>query len=307
MNYLLYGEDSYRSRKKLGEIIEEYRKKSGSNLSLHHFDGEDDDLAMLKQIAGTLSLFDAKQLVVVEYALASGEQFGYVLDLVRSTTGAVDTMLLLWDRNLDQNAKKHLAEVRPFIAKVQEFKPLEGVARGRWIRQEADMRGVKLSPSEVALLASGNYDSWGIVQQLDKMAVNPGLRPTPAGTYTSTIFQLGDTFFTSRRDGLRHLLALFDAGEDEFGIFSYLVNHVRTLATIHAYTGTHQPVPAQHGIHPFVIKKASTTARQLSDGQLHSLLYRFFEEDWRVKVGLSKPKDSLIQILLGAQRYIMEV
>ena len=43
MIYSLYGPDTYRSRQKLKQIIEEFQKKSGGHLSLEKFDAEKDD------------------------------------------------------------------------------------------------------------------------------------------------------------------------------------------------------------------------------------------------------------------------
>ena len=59
------------------------------------------------------------------------------------------------------------------------------------------------------------------------------------------------------------------------------------------------PVPAHHHLHPFVIKKALGLARGLSKEKLSSLPGRFFEEDFKIKVGLSQPKESLLRILLN--------
>ena len=64
MIYLLYGEDTFRSRKKLAEIIEQYRAKMGSDLNVRRVDAEEEDLAVV--LGGVLeagSLFVQKKLV----------------------------------------------------------------------------------------------------------------------------------------------------------------------------------------------------------------------------------------------------
>jgi len=112
------------------------------------------------------------------------------------------------------------------------------------------------------------------------------------------IFELGDVFFTSLQDALRRLHEILADGYDEFNIFSYLANHCRILLTIKAYSEMYQPIPASHGIHPFVIKKAAAAVRGFSIVQLRHMLQRFFEEDFRIKIGLSRPAESLFRILL---------
>ena len=113
----------------------------------------------------------------------------------------------------------------------------------------------------------------------------------------SNIFRLGDTFFTSRREGLRNLLSLLHQGHDDFNLFSYLANHARTLLTVQHYLENKKSVHPRHGIHPFVIKKASAIIRTIPFERLRRMFQRFFEEDYKVKVGISKPRDSLFHMI----------
>lgn len=117
-----------------------------------------------------------------------------------------------------------------------------------------------------------------------------------------TIFELGDTFFISPREGLRALLGLFHAGHDDFNLFSYLVNHARMLLTVKHYIDKGEGVASSHGIHPFVIKKASATVRKLSPEKLESSMRSFLEEDFKIKTGASGPRDSLTFLLTNKLR-----
>lgn len=113
------------------------------------------------------------------------------------------------------------------------------------------------------------------------------------------IFHLGDTFFSSPREGLRALLELLHQGHDEKNVFAYLANHLRSLLTIKTYAEKNQPLPSSTGIHPYVAKKAALIIRQHTVSSLTDLLKRFFREDVKIKTGLSKPKESLLHILLS--------
>ncbi len=114
----------------------------------------------------------------------------------------------------------------------------------------------------------------------------------------ANIFRLGDTFFSSPREGLRSLLSLLHDGHEDFNLFSYLVNHARVLAVVKYYADRLEPVATKHGIHPYVVKKAGSAIRLISKDALSDTLKSFFEEDHRVKTGLSKPRDSLVKIFL---------
>lgn len=296
MLYLLHGSDTYRSRQKLREIIAEYQTKYSSDLNLHRFDAEDDDPAVLKQIGESNGLFAAKQLLVVEYALSSIWDFDVLAGLAGRSAHDLDTLVVLWDRELDAVGKKHLSEVKKHLVKIQEFVSLAGARREQWVREEAIRRKADLSPSEIRTLAVSSMDSWGIAQVIEKSAL--GMRVAAAGPAGTNVFALGDAFFTSPKDGLRRLLELLAASEDEFGLFSYLANHSRTLAIVKHYADQKKPVPSSHGIHPFVAKKTAPLVRGIGQDRILGFLRNFFEEDWRIKTGLSSPQQSLLNVLL---------
>ncbi len=113
------------------------------------------------------------------------------------------------------------------------------------------------------------------------------------------IFRLGDNFFSSSREGLRSLLQLLNQGHDEMNIFSYLANHARSLLTIKAYAERNQPLPSSAGIHPYVAQKAAAIVRPHTTFSLTTIFKRFFQEDAKIKTGLSKPRESLFRLLLS--------
>lgn len=299
MNYLLYGADTYRSRKKLNEIIAEYRLKNGGDVNFHRFDAEEDDPAALRASAGTGSLFAAKKLVVVERALAAPRDFESICTLLAENRGKADTLLVVWDAALEgEEAEKRLAEVAEFFDKKQEFPQLSGTALGRWIREQAVSAGLSLSPSEIeALAVSTRGDLWRVHNELEKMALGGGVA---AGSgRESVIFDLGDTFFSAPRQALRHLFSLLAHGEEEGRIFSYLSNHARTLLMVKSHLAGGRPIPAGAKIHPYVIKKASAQVRMLQLRDLVQNLSHFLQEDLRIKTGVARANDSLLRLLLG--------
>lgn len=115
------------------------------------------------------------------------------------------------------------------------------------------------------------------------------------------VFELGDTFFNSPRQGLRNLLGLLESGHDSFQTFSYLANHARTILTVKdamdRRVEAHIP-----GVHPFVVKKASFIARSMGEKHIRSVFKNFFREDHKIKTGLAKPEESLVALLLEQEK-----
>ncbi len=296
MIYALYGSDTYRSRKKLNEIVEAYRQKTGADFDFHRLDARESDLGGLKGMMGTSSLFTPKKLIVVEYAL--GGQMELMLPHAKVWQDTKDQHLILRHETLDASAKKQLKTWTPFFTQSQEFEELKGSKREAWIRKEAIERGGFLSDSDVRNIAAKTSDSWFAVQEIEKIIVGGKTEHHGIFAKAPTIFDLGDVFFTDKKRALGILHYLFAGDEDEFGIFSYLANRSRALVAIKQCALEKRQVPSWFGIHPFVAKKTGELARVLTPAQCGFFLSRFFEEDFRIKVGLSQPKDSLVRMLM---------
>jgi DNA polymerase III delta subunit len=298
MNYLLYGADTYRSRKKLNEIIAEYRAKTGGgDTNLYRFDAQEHDLVSLRAAAAGDSLFASKKLIIVERPFTAGGQFELTRLTLEHNRVKPDCLLVAWDEALEGEAGERLADAAAYFDKAQEFSPLRGTALNRWINEEARSAGVTLSPAEFSALAVKNGDLWSLRNEMEKLAVNPGARSPGASIGESVIFDLGDTFFSSPVQALRHLLELLARGEEEGRIFSYLASHARTLLIVKSYLTARGSITAGLKIHPYVIKKASLVVRTLSLRDLIGNLKRFLEEDRRIKTGITRPVDSLMRLV----------
>lgn len=299
MIFLLYGEDTYRSRKKVREILAEYRLKTGSVFNLHRIDAEEDDISILKSTLDTGALFAPKKLLLVSHAFSAVTQAH--ADLITSRAeelaGNNEQIVVMWDGALTPEQKKRAGALEKYATKAQGFARLEGAELVRWLRSEAKERTVHLDPAEERMLAASGLDSWTLAMWLDKKSLGADI--AVAERENTTVFELGDAFLHSRSRALKTLLRLLEQGQDEFALFSYLVNHVRTLLVVKAYQETNMPIPQSAGINPFVVKKVGARVRTISENVLVRAIKRFFEEDVRIKTGLSTPKESLMSIIAG--------
>ncbi len=300
MNYLLCGADTYRSRQKLHEITNAYRAKSGSDADIAWVDGDKDGLARLVEAAGTSSLFSRKKMIVARRLLASAVAREKLAAWLEKNKGVGGVIVLLWEEELDPT-DAGIADIRRAMDKIQEFSPLSVAALGRWIREEATRRGVRVSTAEVAVLSAHGGNLWAIANELEKIALG-GARSSKLGcegfAQDKGVFRLGDVFFTDRKAALPILAGLLESGGEEMRIFSYLAGHARTLLVLKAYAAAGERIPKDSGIHPFVVQKTARLVAGLDLGMLQKTLEKFFEEDVRIKTGGTKPQEALVRILL---------
>lgn len=162
----LYGLDSYRRLQKLNSVISEYRAKH-SALTVDHFDlTEEGSLERLKDFSGGQSLFGETKLGAVHGLEDAGKEIADFLKLAaekKSITLAIST---------DEKPKKEFDFLlkRPVIA--QEFSPLKTAELTLFIKKEMAARDIKPNVALTEdLIASYGGDTWGIVTELDKIAL----------------------------------------------------------------------------------------------------------------------------------------
>src|SRR3989338_3170284 len=141
MIYILYGPDTYRSRKKLNEIIAQYQEKAGNNFNFHRFDLTENRAEDIKCVLESGSLFEAKKLVVIEYAFVAAESFPQIKSAVAAARHVPDTILILCDGALDNAGSGRLKEIQDADAKSQEFRLLAPREFKKWLEEEAGKRG----------------------------------------------------------------------------------------------------------------------------------------------------------------------
>ena len=252
----------------------------------------------MKEAFGSGSLFSAKSVVAVERLCASNVLFERMRDMVSQSAGRKDILVILWEAGITHEMRRWAEVCEKAADHTQEFEPLKGPALARWINKEAATRGIELTDAVRSHVAAEGSDLWRVIGALEKSAL---VAPTDYAHHPapSNVFALGDAFFTSPAEAAHHLSSLLAAGEKEHGLFSYLVNYTRNLLLIRASVAGGRPMPAN--LKSFVIQKGLALVRRMPPGMLTSRLRQFYEEDWKIKNGLSTPRESLFTILLASE------
>jgi len=278
------------------EIVQEYRKKNEENLSLYYFDATGESPEILDKILVSGSLFHSKKMIVAKNVLDSGADADKLLEIVAKYKGEKNSTILMWSEGTDKNK---IDKIKKIADRSQEFRPLAGVKLREWLKEEAKKRGLNLFPAHWARLDLLGNDLWALENELDKFVVADDMAVKGEEYSSKNVFDLGDSFFISKKTGLRVLSELLEKGEDDFNLFAYLVNHNRRLLMAKDCVSKGVALSPAYGLHPFVVKKTCSLAKSISLNHLLSGYNRFLEEDVKIKTGLTRPKNSLMEMLLG--------
>ena len=171
MIIFLYGEDSYRRLKNLNTILATYRERHG-RLAEDRFDlSLEGAIPNLKEFLANRSMFDPAKLIVLEN-IFDLEKRSELKAILKDNLDSSDSTIVI------SSDKAPEAEFKFLLKEPVKSKPFEALERDKmvdFIKKEAGDRNLNLLPETIAYLTRGfEGDSWGIVTELDKLALASG-------------------------------------------------------------------------------------------------------------------------------------
>lgn len=304
MILFLYGEDTYRSKKKLDEIRAKFlRDIDPSGLNLQAIDGAKVELGDIRAAAFATPFLAKRRMVILTDAI--GEAGKKEAEPLAEILGSVpeDTILVVRERagaaDLDGSPAFEKLKDGKFYP---EFKPLGPKELQAWIAAEAKERGVEFEKDAlVAYLPLAGTDAWKISGELDALAATAraaGTGRIAAADVRSlahlqaeqSVFDFLDAVGTRRADlALRLFEALLEQGETEVALLSRMQSHVRGLlvASDLAASGqaTKERLARELGVHPFAAAKLVSQSRYFKTPELERLFVWLIDADERLKKG----------------------
>jgi len=312
MILFLYGPDTYRSRQKLNEIIEHYKKIHKSGLNLKFFEGEELNFEDFKDEFQQTSMFKEKKLVVLtnffsnlvfkERFLKEGKNFVNSADII-----------LFYEKNPIPE-KDSLFHFLIKNAKSQEFKLLAGQKLKNWVKKEFLNFGIEISQEALEKLISfvGN-DLWQMSNEIKKLvAYRTGHNQVTTVTKVcpeikredvellvkpkieTDIFQTINAIAArNKKMALKLLKAHLEKGDSPFYLFSMINFQFRNLLIIKDLIERNlSPYSLSH-LHPYVIKKSIPLLEKFSFSELKKIYQKIFQLDLDVKTGKIEPEMAL--------------
>lgn len=309
MILFLYGDDSYRLRKKLKEITDKFtRDHDKAGLNLTRFDGAKLDIAAFQQSLGAAPFMSKKRMVVLENFLLTNKKKS-AEELENIIIKAPEDLILVL---ADESELRDLAKI-PFFKKLEKnkynyvFEPLKGIELEKWIKKEALARGVGFSPEMLsAFVAQVGNDLWRATSELDKIAAYITSKKTGKLTMADfqklissktdqNIFGLIDAIGTKdRRLALKRLSDEISAGSNELYILTMLLGQFELLISVkdlyEAGERDKSALAAKLDVHPFKVQKALAVIRKFSAEELKKIFGSLVQIDRKIKTGYAKPE-----------------
>ena len=318
MIYFLYGEDSYRSKRKLEEIIEGYKKVHKSGLNLIYIDTKEKDFKDFYSNLQTNSMFAEKKLIVLKNVFpaksksASGgsakfqEEF---LENVKDFGHTNDIIVVYEEKESDKRTK--LYKVLQKQAKCQEFNNLQPAALKKWVAQEFNSNKAKINLDALDLLVSYvKSDLWRMANEINKLSnykrgslvkkedVELLVKPSTENDIFKTIDALASK---DKKKALSLLYKHLEDGDSPLYLLSMISYQFRNLLIIKELQDmrrSYGSIIKESGLHPFVVQKSYYLCNQFSMLELKKIYHKIFQVDSDIKTGKIEAEAALDLLLV---------
>lgn len=305
MLILLYGSDTFRSQKKLEEIVERYRVSGKTGLNQKIYQGEFALPEDLEQELRVLPMFKERKLLVLKGVFQNSAVKQFLLSRKKALEETDSIFVFIEEGNL--LAKDPLFQFLFKKGKVQKFSPLAKNALSAWAIQESRRYGIGLSSQALAELFSlhGN-NLWGLAGEIQKQAAfkrtakNKTVSLADIQALSSQASFETDIFQTiaavSQRDKEKALLLIhrhLTNGDSPLYLLSMIHWQVRNVMQ-----AKHLKAGEKSSLHPFALQKSRALAERFTSEELMEMYERLWRTDLHIKTGARAAEAALDELVL---------
>lgn len=295
MIIFLYGQDTYRMREKMKEIVEHYKKVHKSGLNLKYSEKIEDLEDNLKQT----SMFKEKKLIILANLFSNPELKEKFLEKIKTD----DIILIYQEGDIDKN--NSLFRFLKENAKCQEFEFLQGAKLTNWIKKEFEKYGAQIDSQVVAkLIEYVGSDLWQMSNEIKKLAsykkkelsssdIELLVKPKIETDIFKTIDAIAEK---DKKKALGLLHKHLEKGDSPLYLLSMINYQFRNLLMVKDFIEKFKPyniILRESGLHPFVVKKSYNLCQRFTLQELKKIFQKIFQTDLEIKTGRIEPETGL--------------
>lgn len=308
MIYFIYGEDSYRAKGKLEEIVQGYKEVHKSGLNLIYLDAGRSDFKDFYSNLKITPMFAEKKLVILRNAFVDVKFQEEFSENIKSLEESKDIIVVFESGMPDQRTKFFKALLKS--AKCQDFCCLKPQQLRKWIGEEFEKNGAKIDENALYLLVNfAGKDLWKMANEIKKLAnykrnsavkiedVELLIKPNIENDIFKTIDALASG---DKKQALSLLHKHLENGDNALYMLSMIAYQFRNLLILKELQEAKNPynmIAKKSGLHPFVVQKSLNMCSRFSMAQLKKIYQDIFQADSDIKTGKIEPELALDLLL----------
>ncbi len=313
MLIFLYGQDTYRSRQKLKEIINHHQKIHQSGLNLKIYDAQDLNFQTFRDEFQQISMFKEKKLVVLENVF-SNQKFKEEFLKNKEIFLISKEIIVIFEESKVLEGDK-LTKFLKENGKFQKFELLEGQRLKNWVKKEFEKEKVEIEIGALEKIIDfvGN-NLWQMTNEIKKLIsykkgnsikekdVELLVKAKPEAEIFETITAIAQK---NKKKALKLIEKHLEKGDSPFYLLKMITYQFRNLIMVKTFTsqgffGADTRIISQRtGIKPYAVKKTIELTRNFSLEELKKIYRKIFEADLNIKTGKINPEEGIKMLIAG--------
>jgi len=296
MILFLYGEDTYRSKQKLEEVVTGYKKTHGSGLNFEIVDLKNSSYEKFRSNCSSVSMFEEKKLIILKNFF---ENKTFQEKFLKEKERYLDSenIIVFYSKKKGDKRKKFFKFLNNKTKK-QEFKLLKGKKLNRWIKQKIEEKGSEITSDALEKLVEYvQNDLWRASNEIEKIVnyKNKGkikkedilllVKPKIKTDIFKTIDAIANQ---NKKKAFKLIHKHLEDGDSPLYLLSMINYQFRNLIIIKDLKEREVAYPRfkkETGLHPYVIKKSTSQIKKFNLKELKKIYNRILIVDRKVKTG----------------------
>jgi len=307
MIIFLYGQDTYRAKKKLKEIIEHYQRVHKSGLNFRFLDLAEETAEEFEDFKDNIrqaSMFKEKKLQVLLNPFSNSFFKEKFLKKAEDFVKSEDIIVLFQEGEIKKNDK--LFKFLKKKAKCQNFNLLEGRKLYSWVEDRFKKEGFRVKEDVLKKLISfvGN-DLWRMENEILKLTnyrkrgkiekedIELLVRPKIETDIFKTIDAIAQR---DKKKALNLLHGHLEKGDNPLYLLSMISYQFRNVLLVKELMEKHLPynvILKKSGLYSFVAEKSYYQAGRFSLPELKKIYHNIFQADLDIKTGRIESETAL--------------
>jgi len=294
MLYFIYGEDSYRARKNVREIIANLCARD-TNAEIRRLTPENSNEEKMADLIFGQNIFGQKSVVIFDGLLESSADF--LTKRLKEMADSKNVYVVL-EEKVESKLSKKISKLAQKTLKLDKLSPDE---TKWWISKEAKEREIYLSAGEIDFF-SKNFESdlWAASQALELKSLGGDI---DVRKFLYNPFGLADLFAQkNRREAYKLFHKNISGGVTAEEMFWKIWWQIKTLLVVSSFKESGLDsfqIKSSSGLHPYVVQKSMAALLKFNRVELESIWDNLFTL-WRDSRERSADLESgLERLILG--------
>lgn len=308
---LIYGQDEYRAKKKLDEMIAGFLVSDPNKMNLEQIDGADLTYGNFDKAISTMPFLAEKRMIIITNLLTKNKDSDLKSKVADRLAKVSDDCDLVFFESGDPD--KRISLFKKLSKSAEQFVPLLGAELDRFIIDSVKNMGLTIDFQAVRSLSYGlGADLNRIENELQKLSlyaksqgrkniISADVDLLTESDTNSNVFHFVEALSSKNsKKAPEHFHNLVASGENEIRILAMVVYQYRNLIILKDFLDAGEKpagLASKARMHPFVVQKTLPVLKNYSLRELTNI-YSFLQEtDRDIKIGEIEPGVALLRVV----------